>query len=202
MAHNATEDTCLTCSVANTWQQNNIDLNTKRSEAWANGDINSTYYNQQLVNVTLGVTQTYQDCATYIPDNLVKGMLTLPELMEEYFIFWPLVFWVRQTFPELGVFVIEYGLVSLDSIVGKLAMACWQNEPIDDMWVDCYNVMWLDNVLAVAILCFVGYVAAKLTAVVVQSLIQIAILALYTYTSLGYISLAVEQSVVKKAKLM
>ncbi len=202
MAHNATEDTCLTCPVADTWQQVNIDLNMKRREAWANNDVNSTYYNQKLVNVTLGMTQSYQDCAVYIPDNMVQGMLTLPELMDEFFIFWPLVFWVRQTFPDLGVFVIEYGLVSLDSVVGKLAMACWQNEPIDDMWVDCYNVMWLDNVLAVTILCFVAYVGAKLSIVFVQSLIQIAILALYTYTSLGYISLTVEQSVVKKAKLM
>jgi hypothetical protein len=192
----------LTCAVADTWQQVNIDLNMKRKEAGANNDVNSTYYNQKLVNVTLGMTQSYQDCAVYVPDTLVQGMLTLPQLMDEFFIFWPMVFWVRQTFPELGVFVIEYGLVSLDSVVGKLAMACWQNEPIDEMWVDCYNVMWLDNVLAMVILCFVAYVGTKLAVVVVQSLIQIAILALYTYTSLGYISLTVEQSVVKKAKLM
>ena len=202
MAHNAAEETCLTCAVADTWQQINIDLNMKRRDAWANNDTNSTYYNQKLVNVTLGMTQSYQDCAVYVPDTLVQGMLTLPQLMDEFFIFWPMVFWVRQTFPELGVFVIEYGLVSLDSVVGKLAMACWQNEPIDEMWVDCYNVMWLDNVLAMVILCFVAYVGTKLAVVVVQSLIQIAILALYTYTSLGYISLTVEQSVVKKAKLM
>ena len=56
--------------------------------------------------------------------------------------------------------------------------------------------MWLDNVLAAIIVAIVGYISFKLTFVAVQATIQVGILIGYVYTILGYMSLAIEQSVV------
>ena len=70
------------------------------------------------------------------------------------------------------------------------------------MWVDCYNIMWLDNVVAVVVIVFGGYVAFKMSVIMVDFVLKMFILSMYGYTSLGYISLMVEQSVVEKAKIM
>jgi hypothetical protein len=126
--------------------------------------------------------------------------LTLPTLMEEYFIFWPAIFWVRWKMPEVGTTIVEWGLFSFDSVIGKLALSAYQGEPIDDIWIECYNVMWLDNIVAGLVLLTISYITLKLTVVAVQTSIQLIILAMYTYTSLGYISLAVEKTVEAKAK--
>ena len=202
MALNASEDTCLSCAIADPWQQINIDINDNINMAQKNNDINSTYYNQPLLNVSVKLQQKYQDCALYLPENINNNSLTLPTLMEEFFIFWPIIFWVRMNVPELSAFIIEYGLVELDSVIGKLAMSSWQKEPIDPMWIDCYNVMWLDNVIAIVILFISAYLTVKMAIIITDLIMKFFILFMYGYTSLGYISLMVEQSVVEKAKIM
>ena len=121
--------------------------------------------------------------------------------MEEYFIFWPLLFWLRWQYPSIGTTIVEWGLVDMESVVGKLALSAYQQEPIDVVWIECYNVMWLDNIIAGIIILLVSYIALKLTMVVIKTSIQIGILAMYTYTTVGYVSLTLEKSVVEKAKL-
>jgi len=202
MAKNASDDTCLSCAVADHWQQMNIDTNENIRLAQRNNDVNSSFYNQALRNVSVKIQQQYQDCAKYVPENRNSNSLTLPTLMEEYFIFWPLLFWGRMHLPQVSAFIIEYGLVEIDSVIGLLAMSSWQQEPIDPMWVDCYNIMWLDNVVAVVVIVFGGYVAFKMSVIMVDFVLKMFILSMYGYTSLGYISLMVEQSVVEKAKIM
>jgi len=202
MAHNASDDTCLSCAVADPWQQINIDINDNINLAQRNNDVNSSFYNQPLLNISVEIQQKYQDCAKYLPENINSNSLTLPTLMEEYFIFWPILFWARMNLPQLSAFIIEYGLVELDSVIGKLAMSSWQKEPVDPMWIDCYNVMWLDNVIAALVIFIGGYVALKMSIIIVDFVMKMFILFMYGYTSLGYLSLMVEQSVVEKAKIM
>ena len=151
---------------------------------------------EQSVNV-----QTYIDCATYVSKTTTANQLTLPEFMEEYFIFWPMIFWIRRTFPNIGTQVVEWGIFSFDSVIGKLALSAYQGEPVDHVWIECSQVMWLDNVFAGLLLLIAVYIALKMTIIALQTSIQVAILAMYTYTSLGYLSLTIEMTVVEKAKL-
>ena len=75
-------------------------------------------------------------------------------------------------------------------------MAAWQDEPIDGVWVDCYHAMWLDNILAGAIVVVLGYMAVRMTIVAIQTAVQCILLVWHMYTILSYLSLAVEQTVV------
>ena len=143
----------------------------------------------------------YLNCATYVSNTTVTGQLTLPVLMEEYFLFWPLLFWLRWQFPSMGSTIVEWGLFSLDSVLGKLALSAYQQEPVDVVWIECYRVMWLDNVIAAFIILGLTYLALKLTVIAIKTVIQLGILAMYTYTTIGYLSLTLEKSVVEKAKL-
>jgi hypothetical protein len=56
--------------------------------------------------------------------------------------------------------------------------------------------MWLDNILAGVLFAAAAYISTKMLVILVQTAIQSALLIWYTYTTLGYMSLAVEQSVV------
>ena len=138
----------------------------------------------------------YQDCTVYTAANYTEGMLPLHELIEEYNIFWPALFWVRWQFPSIPTEAVRYGLLPFESVLGRLALGAWQQEPIDPVWIDCYHAMWLDNVLAAIIVAIVGYISFKLIFVTIQATIQVGILIGYAYTILSYMSLAIEQSVV------
>ena len=179
LAINPSEDTCLTCYIADPWTQN-TDNNP---------------------NISMSVSQSYINCADYVSNTTVGGQLTLPDLMEEYFIFWPLLFWLRWQYPGIGTTIVEWGLFDIESVVGKLALSAYQQEPVDIVWIECYNVMWMDNIIAGIIILSAGYIALRLTMVAIKTSIQIGILAMYTYTTVGYVSLTLEKSVVEKAKL-
>ena len=146
--------------------------------------------------LTCSDTPSYLNCAEYTVANFEKGMLPLHELIEEYNIFWPAVFWIRWQWPAAASFFVRYGILPFESVVGRLAMGAWQNEPIDPVWVDCYYAMWLDNILAGVILAVTGYVVTKLSIIMFQFAIQLVVLTMFSYTTLSYMSLAVEQSVV------
>jgi len=135
------------------------------------------------------------NCAEYTAVNYQDGMLPLSELIQEYHIFWPLIFLVRWQLPDTAKFAIRYGIINIDTVIGKLAMGAWQNETIDPVWIDCYYAMWLDNILAGIIIAAGLYITTKIAFVLVQTIIQACILTWYTYTALGYMSLTVEQSV-------
>lgn len=139
---------------------------------------------------------TYLNCAEYTTANYEDGMLPLHELIEEYNIFWPALFWIRWQWPSLASFFVRYGVLPFESIIGRLAMSAWQNEPVDPVWIDCYYAMWLDNILAGIIIATALYVTGKLTIIMIQVTIQLVVLTMFSYTTLGYMSLAVEQSVV------
>lgn len=158
IALNASEDTCLTCSIK----------------------------------------QEYTNCADYTTANYKDGMLPLKELISEYNIAWPSLFWIRWKLPEVAIFAVKNGIIELDSIVGRLAMSAWQQEPVDPIWIDCYNAMWLDNILFGGGVVLGSYILTKLTVLFIQWLVQVAFLIMYTYTTLNYMSLAVERSVVIK----
>ena len=146
--------------------------------------------------LTCETRQIYTDCAKYTIANFEDGMLPLSELIEDYFIAWPFLFWIRWKWPSIAIFAVKNGLIRFESVLGRLAMGAWQQEPVDPVWIDCYNAMWLDNVLVGGFALVVGYVGMKLSIVIVQTLVQIVILVMYTYTTLSYMSLAVEKSVV------
>ena len=146
--------------------------------------------------LTCSTPQQYLNCGNYTIANYEDGMLPLHELIEGYNIFWPLIFWVRWKWPSIAIFFVKNGILEFESIIGKLAMGAWQGEPIDPIWIDCYYAMWLDNILAGAIILTALYITTKLTIIAIQSIIQGVILIWYSYTTLGYMSLAVEQSVV------
>jgi len=148
--------------------------------------------------LTCAAPQQYLNCAEYSVANYEQGMLPLSEFIGEYSIFWPSLFWVRWKLPEVAKFFVKHGIFEFNSVLGRLAMSAWQNEPIDPVWVDCYHAMWLDNILLFFILGLVGYLTFKMVVILVQMVIQIGILVIYIYTTLGYISLTVEQSVVVK----
>jgi hypothetical protein len=128
-------------------------------------------------------------------------MLTLGDFMGEYSVFWPGLFWLRQTWPGLWTFLVEYSVVDLNTVIGKLAMQSYQNSPIDAMWLDCAKVMFFDNIVAAAILAVLGYAVVKILTILAQTVLQLFMLATYLYNLLSFISLAIEISVVKKAKL-
>ena len=142
--------------------------------------------------------QVYQNCAEYTVKGYEQGMgmLTLKELIHEYGIAWPLLFWVRWKWPSIAIFTVKNGIIKLESVVGRLAAGAWQGESVDPVWVDCYNAMWLDNVLMAGIIVAGAYTATKLTFIAIQTVIQFGILLMYIYTTLSYMLLAVEKSVI------
>ena len=145
--------------------------------------------------LTCSTPPSYLNCGEYTAANFEDGMLPLKELIEEYNIFWPALFWIRWQLPSVATFFVRYGILPFESVVGRLAMSAWQNEPIDPVWVDCYYAMWLDNVLAGILIAAASYVTVKLSIIMVQFVIQLGVLTMFSYTTLSYMSLAVEQSV-------
>ena len=124
-------------------------------------------------------------------------MLPLSDLIAEYNIAWPALFYVRWKFPSIMKFLFARGFFEMDSVIGKLAGQAWDpTHGIDPVWIDCYNAMWLDNILFGLQAALILYVGGKMVVIVVQTLIQCVILVTYTYTAINYMSLAVEQSVV------
>ena len=198
MALTPSEDMCLTCSAPDPWTAQKIRKNHMwhilNSSTWnlTTGTSEApTYY-----EIELGQRQTYLDCATYVHQNHTEGQLTLPDLMQEYNIFWTPIFWFRWQFPATATFFVENGIFAFDTVIGKLALSAWQEEPIDNVWKDCYHAMWLNNVLSVAVASIAMYVTTKMTIIVIQTLFQVVMLVWYTYMSLNYMTLAVEKSVV------
>ena len=61
--------------------------------------------------------------------------------------------------------------------------------------------MFLDNIVAAAILSILGYAVVKILTILMQTALQLFMLFTYLYNLLSFISLAIEISVVKKAKL-
>ena len=202
MAISPSEVMCTTCSAPNPWTAEKIRINAAwrklNTTTWnvTTGTSQFTQLNKDYYEIELGQRQTYLDCATYVHQNHTEGMLTLPELMDEYNIFWTPLFWLRWQFPTTIQFFAEQGIFGFDTVIGKLTLAAWQEEPIDNVWKDCYHAMWLDNVLAVLVFALVLYIAFKLVAILIKTGTQVFMLAWYTYISLNYMTLAVEKSVV------
>lgn len=146
--------------------------------------------------LTCSGPQKYLNCAEYTVANYQDGMLGLDVLIQDYHIFWPALFLIRWEWPTVLAFMVRYGILPLDATIGKLAMSAWQNEPIDPVWIDCYHAMWLDNILAGVLIAGATYISTKIAVVLVQTAIQGGILVWYSYTTLNYMSLTVEQSVV------
>ena len=146
--------------------------------------------------LTCSTPHQYRNCNEYTVANYTEGMLPLNELIEEYNIFWGGLFWVRWQLPDVPIFLVKYGLVPFESVLGQLALGAWQGVPVDPIWIDCFYAMWLDNILAAMAILVVGYVSVKIAVFSVQFIVQCAILVWYTYTALGYMSLTIEQSVV------
>lgn len=179
---NTTEDLCLTCSVPDLWTQNPN----------AGSTLNETTSTFNL----LGQRQRYRNCAEYVSPNYIEGMLSLKDLIKEYSIFWTTLFWIRWKFPKIGIFFVKNGILAFDSVLGKLAVQAWQNAPIDNVWVDCYYAMWLNNILAGLALAIAAYVTFKMAIIGVQTILQVSMLTWYVYTSISWMSLTVENSVV------
>lgn len=202
MALNPSEDLCRTCSAPDPWKAEQLRTNNVwralNASTWnaTTGESDFTRMNRAYYQVELGQRQVYLDCSTYLSPGHVEGQLLLSELMTEFNIFWTPLFWLRWQFPEVATFFVENGILELDTVLGRLAVAAWQEEPVDDVWIDCYHAMWLNNVLAAVAAAVAGYIVAKLAILSVQTATQALMLVWYTYTSLGYITLAVEKSVV------
>lgn len=172
--------------------------------AWYHSRIQPGCFYKMLPNMAINSTedacltcsgpQEYLNCAEYTSTR--SGTLGLDELIRDYEIFWPTMFWVRWQWPSIAIALVQYGLLPMDSTVGRLAMSAWQNEPIDPVWIDCYHAMWLDNIIVAAIVLIGTYTVTKISFVLVQTVVQSIMLVWYTYTALGYMSLTVEQSVV------
>ena len=188
MAVEPVEDMCTMCASPDALNQARIDANERFREL---DNFNGTYY-----NITLGMEKRYLNCAEYKSPQHIEGSLLLGELIDEYNIFWPAIFWVRWQLPDVTTFAVEYGLIDFDSTIGKLALSAWQNEPVDNVWIDCYYVMWLDNILAGLLVALAGYITLKLIMMLINLVIQTSIVVWYTYTTLSYISIVVEKSVV------
>jgi len=196
---NTTEDLCLTCSAPGPWTQDRMEANARYSAVNAStwnqttgtSNFNGTYY-----EIILGQRQRYRNCAEYISPNYIEDTLSLKDLIKEYSIFWTSLFWIRWKFPKVGIFFIKNGILSFDSVLGKLALQAWQNAPIDNVWFDCYYAMWLNNILAGVVLAIAGYVTFKMAIIGVQTILQISMLTWYVYTSISWMSLTVENSVV------
>jgi len=202
MAISPSDDLCLTCSAPDPWTAEKIVMNkvwrTLNESTWNQESKTSqfTMLNKPYYEIELGQRQTYLDCASYVHENHIQGQLTLPELMDEYNIFWTLLFWVRWNFPEQATFFVENGIFAFDTVIGKLALSAWQEEPIDDVWKDCYHAMWLNNVLGSIVAVLGLYVSTKLIVVAIKTMTEVFMLVWYTYISLNYMTLTVEQSVV------
>ena len=202
MALEPSEDMCRMCSAPDPWQTEQIRINNVwknlNQSTWnaTTGESQFTQMNKNYYDIELGQRQSYLDCSSYVHENHNPGQLTLPELMEDFNIFWTPLFWLRWQFPEQAIFFVENGIFELDTVLGKLALSAWQEEPVDDVWIDCYHAMWLNNVIAALAAAIVAYVTVKMTVILVQTVVQVLMLTWYTYTSLGYITLAVENSVV------
>jgi len=197
MTGNMTEDLCRTCSAPDAWTQDKIEANARyaayNASTW-NSTTKQSAFNGTYYEISLGTQQKYLNCAEYV--GTVEGVLTLKEFMSEYGIFWNSLFWVRWTFPDVGKFAIKYGIVSFDSTLGKLALQAWQNAPIDNVWVDCYYAMWLNNILSIITAAVATWIVFKFAVIGVQMAIQVTILTWYIYTSISWMSLTVENSVV------
>ena len=200
MAVTPSEDSCFTCSAPNPLTLEKMMQNARwralNESTWNGTASQFTQFNQSYYEIELGERQTYIDCAAYVADNHIEGMLTLPELMQEYNIFWTLLFGLRWQFPEQATFLVENGIFAFDTVIGKLALSAWQNIPIDDVWKDCYHAMWLNNVLAIFILTLALYITTKMTVIVIQTMTHLFMLVWYTYISINYMTLAVEKSIV------
>lgn len=195
---NMTEDLCLTCSAPDPWTQDQMEANARYAafnastwnETTGTSDFKGSYY-----EITVGQQQRYRNCAEYVSPNYIEGMLSLKDFIKEYSIFWTTLFWIRWQFPNIGKFFIKNGIVSFDSVLGKLALQAWQNAPLDNVWIDCYYAMWFNNILAGVVLAIVGYVTFKMAIIGVQTILQISMLTWYVYTSISWMSLTVENSV-------
>jgi len=146
--------------------------------------------------LTCAEPQEYINCAEYTIANYQGLQLPLKDLIADYSIAWPALFYVRWQFPDVGKFLIDNGFLDTETTLGKLAWAARSQAPVDQVWIDCYKSMWLDNIVTFVILAIGSYIVAKLTIITVQTIVQLVILITYTYTALNYISLAVEQSVI------
>lgn len=134
----------------------------------------------------------YKDCNTYTVANQTGDMLGLNELVDDYNIFWPSLFWIRWQLPDVATWFVKHAIVDLNSPVGKLALGAWQNEAIDPVWIDCFYAMWLDNILAGMTVALATYISFRITVITVQTLIRAVLLACYSYQTLGLISQTVE----------
>mgnify|MGYP006137669649 FL=1 len=134
----------------------------------------------------------YKDCNTYTVVNQTGDMLGLNELVDNYNIFWPSLFWVRWQLPDVATWFVRNAILDLHSPVGKLALGAWQNEAIDPVWIDCFYAMWLDNILAGMAVTLATYISFRITIITVQTLIRAVLLACYSYQTLGLISETVE----------
>jgi len=196
---NTTEDLCRTCSAPDPWTQDKIEANTRytiyNASTW-NETSRTSSFNGTYTEITLGHRQRYRNCAEYVSPNYIEGMLSLKDFIKEYSIFWTSLFWIRWKFPKVGIFFVKNGIFSFDSVLGKLALQAWQNAPIDKVWIDCYYAMWLNNILTGVVLAIAGYVTFKMAIIGIQTILQISMLTWYVYTSISWMSLTVENSVV------
>jgi hypothetical protein len=145
--------------------------------------------------LTCATRQEYINCGNYTVVNYEDGMLPLHELVDNYSIAWPFLFWLRWKWPSVAIFAVKNGIFAFESVLGRLAMGAWQEEPVDPIWIDCYNAMWMDNILTAIIAAVAVWMTTKITIILIQTMIQIVILIMYTYSALNYMSLAVEKSV-------
>jgi len=170
--------------------------------AWYSSRINPGCFYKVLPHLSIGATDdtclvcsappVYKDCTVYKAANFTEGMLPLKDLIQEYNIFWPQLFWIRWKLPEVATWFVKNAVLELDSVIGKLALGAWQNEPIDPIWIDCFYAMWLDNILAGFVIAFASYITFKMTTIVIQTAIRAGILAIYAYQTLSLISETVE----------
>lgn len=199
MALGPSEDHCRMCASPDAWQTEQLRANDAwralNASTW-NATTGQSQFQGQYYDVQLGAQQSYLDCATYVSANHVEGQLTLPEVIESFSIFWTPLFWLRWQYPEQATFFVKNGIFEMDSVLGRMALAAWQEEPVDDVWIDCYHAMWLNNVLSIVVASLAIYVVTKLTLIAFQTATQVFMFVWYMYISLGYITLAVEQSVV------
>jgi len=202
MALGPSEDQCRMCASPDAWQTEQLRTNEEwralNASTWnaTTGESQFTRNNLKYYNITLGAQQGYLDCAAYVHANHTEGQLTLPEIMDSFSIFWTPLFWLRWQFPEQATFLVKNGIFELNSVLGRMALAAWQEEPVDNVWIDCYHAMWLNNVLSIIVGAMAVYVISKLTLVAFETATQVFMFIWYMYMSLGYITLAVEQSVV------
>jgi len=147
--------------------------------------------------LTCSEKQTYINCANYTAAGYQDGMLPLSDLISEYSVAWPALFYVRWRKEHIMKFLFARGFFDINSAIGKLAGQAWDDSHvIDPVWIDCYNAMWLDNII-LAVGGIIGiYITSKMAIIAIQTIVQTIILITYTYTAINYMSLSVEQSVV------